>query len=132
MRSIAQSSVFVLSHSVRARSAVPDLGDAVGIDGQLKRGRPLGAERAAADGAFRVALDVDDLACPDADELAAADGAVRTDAGHFFAVGDFQAADMRLRRSQVDAEAEQPAEREATRRRGPEELSPGHHGSLSE
>src|SRR5262249_16808066 len=63
--------------------AVPDLGDAVGVDRQLEGGGPLGAEGAAADGALWVAFNVDDLVVADADDLAAADGAVRADAGHF-------------------------------------------------
>ena len=53
---------------------------AVRVDGQEQRVRALGAERALVDRAARVALDVDELAGLGVDELAAADGAVGTEA----------------------------------------------------
>ena len=65
---------------VGERGAVQDLGDAVRVDGELEGVGPLGAERALVDGAFGIALDVDELAALGVDELAAADGAVGTDA----------------------------------------------------
>src|SRR5205807_10309630 len=70
-----------------AGGAVPDLRDAVGVDRQLVRGGALGAEGAAVDRAVGVALDVDDLAVADADELTAADRTVRADTGHLAGVG---------------------------------------------
>src|SRR5262249_7241598 len=56
--------------------AVQDVGDAVRVDGQLEGVGPLGAEGALVDGAFGVALDVDDPAAFGVDELPAADGTV--------------------------------------------------------
>src|SRR5204863_10007180 len=73
-----------------ARSAVPNSLHAIGIDRELVGRRPLGTERAATDGAVRVAFDVDDGAVADGDKLAAADGAVRANAGHLAGVGELE------------------------------------------
>src|SRR5205823_3219616 len=97
----------------RAGGSVPDARDAVRVDRQLLGGRPLGAEGAAVDGAFGVALDVDDALAADVDQLAAADGAVRADARHLADAGDFQVPRLRLGGTQIEAEAEQAAQREA-------------------
>src|SRR5262249_50687709 len=105
---------------------IPDLGDAVGIDDKLERGRPLGAERPGVDRAVGVALDIDDLAAAlvDADQLAAADGAVGADAGHFAGVAELEAARLGPGGAQVEAEAEQAAQGEAPADRGAKELTP--------
>src|SRR5207248_8472331 len=96
-----------------AGGAVPDLRDAVGVDGELVGGGALGAEGTAVDRAVGVALDVDDLAVADADQLRAADGAVGADAGHLAGVGELEAAGGALGGPQVEAEPEQAAQREA-------------------
>src|SRR5262249_12195209 len=61
-------------------------------DRELEGGRALGAERAAVDRAVGVALDIDDLAVPHADQGRAADGAVGADARHIFGPGDLERA----------------------------------------
>jgi hypothetical protein len=65
------------------RSPILDLRQAVRVHRELKRGRALGADRAAVDRAVRVPLDVDDLALPYADDLGTADRAVRANGGDF-------------------------------------------------
>ena len=62
--------------------AVEDVGDAVGVDGELEGVGPLGAESALVDGAFGIALDVDELASLGVDELSATDGAVGAHGRH--------------------------------------------------
>src|SRR5262249_10527680 len=96
-----------------ARRPVPDARDAVGVDGELVGGGPLGAERPLADRAFRVALDVDDAAVADVDELAAADGAVGADTGHFADAVDLEVPRLRPCCAYVEAQAQQAAQGEA-------------------
>jgi hypothetical protein len=79
--------------------AVQDLSHPVRVDGELEGVGPLGAEGALVDGAFGVALDVDDLAGLGIDELAAADGAVGADA-----LGDGGPAQPRGLRRRLTAE----------------------------
>src|SRR5262249_10308096 len=101
---------------------------------QLVSRCPLGTKSAPADGALRVALDVDDLAVADADDLATADGTVGADARHFPGVGDLEGADFGLRRAQVGAERQQAAERGTAARGRPQEVAPVddvRHGSIS-
>src|SRR5262249_49249466 len=85
--------------AVGERGAVQNVGDAVGVDGELEGVGPLGAEGALVDGAARVALDVDELARLGVDQLAAADGAVGADA-----LGDGGAAEPRGFRQRLSAE----------------------------
>src|SRR5205823_4027005 len=61
------------------RRPVPNLGDAVRIDGQLISGRPLGTQGPLVDGAFGVAFDVDDAIVAHRYQLSATDGAIGTD-----------------------------------------------------
>src|SRR5205807_10007084 len=94
---------------------------AVLVDRELEGGRPLGAEGALVDGAVGVALDVDDAALAGVHQLATADGTVRADAGHLAGAGDARLADLRLRRAQVESQAEQTAQGEAASGGGFEE-----------
>ena len=80
-------------------SPVEDLRDAMRVDGELEGVGPLGAERALVDRTVGIALDVDELAALGVDELAAADGAVGTDA-----LGDGGAAQPRGLRRRLRAE----------------------------
>src|SRR5262249_28628882 len=102
--------------------AVPDFGDAVLVDGELVGGRPLGAEGPAADGAFGVALDVDDPGVADADELSAADRAVGADAGHLAGVGEFESAGLALGGPQAEAQAQRAPQGEAAADRVTQEI----------
>src|SRR5207249_9407783 len=77
----------------------------------------------AVDRAVGVAFDVDDLAVADADELGAADGTVRADAGHFLRAGELESAGLLLGGPQVEAQAEQAAQGEAAAERGAKEVA---------
>jgi hypothetical protein len=61
-------------------SAVQDIADAMRVDGELEGVGSLRAQVASADGAFGIALNVDELAALAEDELPATDRAVGTDA----------------------------------------------------
>src|SRR5205823_6643579 len=71
-----------------ARSAVEHLGETVGVDVQLIRGRALWAQVPVIDGAFRVALDVDNVAVYCVNESSATHGAVGADTGRDLRVLD--------------------------------------------
>src|SRR5262249_28114152 len=106
-----------------AGAAVQDVFDAVLVDGQLKGGGALRAERSAADGAFGIALDVDDLVVAHTDDLAAAHRTVRADARHFAGVGDLQAGDFLLGGPQVHPQAEQSPQGKPSPRGSAKEIS---------
>src|SRR5207237_3287593 len=65
-----------------ARPAVEAVVDAMAAGDELEAGRSFRAQTAAGDGRILVAFDVEDAAVLDEDLLAAADGAVGTDALH--------------------------------------------------
>src|SRR5262249_19109753 len=95
------------------RRPIPDLRDAMRVDGELISSGSLGTQGTAVDRAIGVAFDIDNLAVADTDELAAADGAVRADAGHFVRMGKLETAAFELGGPQVEAQAQEITEGEA-------------------
>src|SRR5919108_4858443 len=89
----------------RVRPAVLDLHQPPRLLYQLARRGALGAQRALVDRGLRVALDVDELAAPGVDHLAAADRAVRADGLGRLEAGDPSARLLRAARDRARAEA---------------------------
>src|SRR5262249_14973894 len=96
-----------------SRGPVPDARNPIGIDSELVRGRSLGAERTAVDGTIGIALDVDDRAVADRDELAATHGAVGADTGHLPGLDNAGLLESRSGGVQVQAQAEPAAQGKA-------------------
>ena len=88
---------------VTAGRPVETLGEALVVDRELVGRRPLGAERALRVRRVGIALDVDDLAVLDVDELGAAHRAVGTNTGEDLGLLDPQRGGRSLDGRQVDA-----------------------------
>src|SRR6266540_3179043 len=96
-----------------ARLAIQRLGAAERIDRQLEARRALGAERAAADWAVGVALDIDNLAALDANKRGAANRAVGADAGHLFRIADLERFSVRPNRLKTHPQRDRATQTEA-------------------